>query len=220
MIKLFLLFFLVSNFFADLIDVPTTDVVAFGDVGLGLRFYDNGFITYIDAGIKRLNIGGSIDVGGFFGREKISVRRPVMRFKWRVFDGTVRFPFAFVIGYDGQGYKYDIELDRYNEIAREIFFVSSIKHEAEKWGFDFNFGLNFNSEVKSLYGFLGGELIAGEVVGAVFEVDDVDFQKKLQLNLGLLLLIADNFRIVIMLKDVLTEPQRLVQVNWVKRIWK
>jgi hypothetical protein len=111
----------------DVIDTPTAAVLDYMGYASRTRFFSRGgIIQYVNFGIfQRLNLGASLNIDGVIGSDRdVRLRAPDVQVKYRFFDGDRYIP-AFAVGYDGQGWVYNVPGKRYNERQRGFFVVGS-----------------------------------------------------------------------------------------------
>lgn len=214
----FLLFVSNVNSSIYLIDTPTAEVLDYSCMGLKFRFYQTGIVNFIYCGVlNRLNLGGSWDVGNIIGKEEISPRYPAFNFRWRFFDGSITFPVAFAIGFDGQGYNY-IQ-DKYRQREKGIYLVATVS-VVEILGLHFGGNVNFEDNKKSNFNsFFGTNLTFGNKISILFELDEVSSLSDLKINGGLRIHFNKTLEVDLFIKDFSRPPyERFLQIMYVAKI--
>lgn len=113
----------------DVIDTPTAAVYDYMGYASRTRFFSRGgILEYVSFGVfHRLNLGASLNMDGIIGSDRdVRLRAPNVQVKYRFFDGDRYIP-AFAVGYDGQGWVYNVPTKRYNERQRGFFVVGSVE---------------------------------------------------------------------------------------------
>ena len=200
-----------------IIDTPTADVIEYGYIGLNFRFYKDGIVNYITAGVyRRLNLGCSIDIRYLIGKDSIRLHRPAFRGQWRFFDGARYFPVAVAIGYDEQGYKYSEAEKRYTEPAKEFYLVGTSKLINQF--LEISLGFNYNSVFERTFMSFSFSTLIKDIVKLSVEFDDIIIGEDWQLNSGIGIHFSEQVVASFIFKDLTTTPERTIQINWVKKI--
>ena len=112
---------------SDIIDAPTSAVLDDHAYSTRSRFYSQGGIQeYLAFGVyPGVNLGASAAVDGFVGDSKnVRMRAPNAQVKWRFYEGDQSLP-SMAVGYDGQGYRYNSSIHRFNQRQRGFYVVGS-----------------------------------------------------------------------------------------------
>ncbi|MBI3291581.1 MAG: hypothetical protein HYZ73_02055 [Elusimicrobia bacterium] len=169
----------------DLVDIPTAEVVRYGNYDLNFRLYsEGGVLARVVFGVFRsLNLGGSWDVRRLIGTEGATPVRPRAFVKWRVFDGGLTLP-AVAIGFDDQGFLYDDSVRQYRHREKGVFLVGT--HEVLFPDLEVHGGVNmYDFERAKVFGFVGGSWRLGKVFVLVAEYDNLRSLKEQRVNVGL-----------------------------------
>lgn len=111
----------------DGIDTPTTAVLDNYGYSARSRFYSRGgLLQYLSFGVyPGINLGASVAVDGLIGDERnVRMRAPTAQVKYRFYEGDNSFP-SFAVGFDGQGYRYNTGIRRFNQRQRGFYVVAS-----------------------------------------------------------------------------------------------
>lgn len=111
----------------DVIDAPTTAVLDNYGYSARSRFYSRGgLLQYLSFGVyPGINLGASVAVDGLIGDERnVRMRAPTAQVKYRFYEGDNDMP-SFAVGFDGQGYRYNTGIRRFNQRQRGFFVVAS-----------------------------------------------------------------------------------------------
>ena len=160
-----------------LVDIPTAGLLARGNFGLDLDFFQQGGVLVgLTAGaLDRLNFGISYGGAAIIGGDSpIWNKLPGVNIKFRVFDESDFIP-ALAIGFDSQGKEtYLNALDRYT-IKSPGFFVAGSKNYAILGFLSIHGGLNYSLENadgdKDMNAFLGVEKTLGPDISIMLEHD-------------------------------------------------
>ncbi|OIO72445.1 MAG: hypothetical protein AUJ85_10250 [Elusimicrobia bacterium CG1_02_37_114] len=218
-----------GNLFAytDVIDVPTAEVVNYYTMDLNFRLYSGGgVLSRINFGVlKRVNIGGSVDIDKLIGKEAPSIRPPALNLKFRVFDGSQKFP-ALAVGYSGQGYRYEESSGTYLDREKGLYFVGSIEALTEGlwWhvGTNINFTREDNRDKSNFYAFLGFNYDIEEdnkkMLSFMAEYDNLNDLRNSRLNSGLRFFPAENIHVDLSIKDIASQhgfpTERFLSINY------
>jgi len=195
---------------AEVIDIPTADVVEYSHYNLSFRLYGGGVLTKMVFGVfKPINIGMSWDIDQMIGpgSAKVDTRPPAIFFKARVFAGGMMLP-AIAVGYDGQGYgTFDLpsEKDKYHFREKGIFVTLTREYFVP--GLTISCGGNiydFNGE--SLFGFAGATYSLEDKIVLMGEYDNIHSKPLNRANIGAALLIAENIDIEIAGRNLFRGP--------------
>jgi len=111
----------------DGIDTPTTAVLDNYGYSACSRFYSSGgLLQYLSFGVyPGINLGASVAVDGLVGDERnVRMRAPTAQVKYRFYEGDNAMP-SFAVGFDGQGYRYNPGLRRFNQRQRGFYIVAT-----------------------------------------------------------------------------------------------
>ena len=112
---------------SEIIDAPTAAVLDDHAYSTRSRFYSaGGILEYLAFGVyPGVNLGASAAVDGFIGDQKnVRVRAPNAQVKWRFYEGDQTLP-SMAVGYDGQGYRYNSTIERFNQRQRGFYVVAT-----------------------------------------------------------------------------------------------
>jgi len=111
----------------DGIDTPTTAVLDNYGYSARSRFYSRGgVLQYLSFGVyPGINLGASVAVDGLIGDERnVRMRAPTAQVKYRFYEGDHAMP-SFAVGFDGQGYRYNTGIRRFNQRQRGFYVVAT-----------------------------------------------------------------------------------------------
>ena len=180
----------------DVIDAPTSGVLDYRGYSSRSRFYSRGgILEYLSFGVyPGVNIGASASVDGLIGDEKhVRLRAPTAQVKYRFFEGDEVLP-SMAVGYDGQGYRYNVGDKRYNERQRGFYVVGT--KEVGTPGLQIHPSLNisdFNSN--AIFGSLPLTLNIRDKAEFLLEWDNIANWSDSRLNLGLRAFLTQNFHV-------------------------
>lgn len=217
-----------SNTSTDLVETPTADIVDYYSTEVNFNMYSNGgILSSINFGVfKRLNMGFSWDIDRIIGTEKPEIRMPTLKVKFRIFDGTDKWP-AIAIGYDGQGYRYDSSSGSYLNKEKGIYIVFSVETIAK--GLEYHLGANIqftkvdNKDVSSSYGFTGFNYTLTEnekkLVSFIVEYDNLfKSAKDTRLNSAIRIFPTNSLNLDLAIKDISSPrnltAERILRVNY------
>ncbi len=108
------------------IDAPTGHALEAGDFEVRSRFFSGGgLLEYAYFGVlDRLDVGASLNADGVIGGGPAHLQPPEAELKWEFFQGRRYWP-SMAVGYDGQGYDYNLKTQSYNEPRRGAYFAFS-----------------------------------------------------------------------------------------------
>lgn len=200
---------------SELIDLPTAEVVDANHYNANFRLYqDGGILTRISFGIgKRVNIGISFDLTNFIGDRKVDLQRPELQFKYRFYDGAKNIP-ALAVGYDQQGYRYDVEKGEYRHREKGLYLVATqemLRHA------EFHFGLNiYDFKSDQFFGFLGISWAPVEEFIIITEFDNIyKLENGARFNSGLRYLHTPNLSIEVSFRNLRSaDNERIIRLNY------
>jgi hypothetical protein len=111
----------------EIIDAPTSAVLDDHAYSTRSRFYSQGgVLEYLTFGVyPGVNLGASAAIDGFIGDSKdVRMRAPNAQVKWRFYEGDQSFP-SMAVGYDGQGYRWNSSIHRFNQRQRGFYVVGT-----------------------------------------------------------------------------------------------
>jgi hypothetical protein len=170
----------------DVIDIPTADVVDHYAYNVSFRFGREGALQNrtVFGVFPRLNLGFGIDTEGVIGTGDARMNQPTLNMKLRIFDGHRLLP-AIAIGYDGQGFVWNKDLDEYEQREKGLFLVTT----SEIFVPNFNLHLGVNhfdfKHGNSTRGFLGLNYTYEQLVGLMVEYDAATEYDERRFNFGL-----------------------------------
>jgi hypothetical protein len=211
-INLILLIFLSISVYSavelNCVDNPTTEVVDYGLGEIGVRMYSGGgtITRFIFSPFNRLNFGGSLDISRLVGSEDPEVRDPFFCFKWRIYDGTKKFP-SIAIGYDGQGY--DFIDSKYRLPAKGLFLAFSMNILSEGFFWDFGANITKYDEKPKLLGFTSFRLIYQDIFSIGLEYENIGIKDVQQLNGKLGFVLAKVVLIDFIFNNIYSEKSKI-----------
>ncbi|WP_428066036.1 hypothetical protein [Candidatus Proelusimicrobium volucris] len=201
-----------------LIDTPTAEVLPLRDLSVRTRiFTGGGVLAYFDfTVINRLSIGASLTAEHLVGEsdEDIKLLVPALQLKYRLYDGGEHLP-ALAIGFDNQGFKYNHDLDEYEQPAKGLYLAFS--KEILIPGLLFNPGLNVTVdgfEFDKLAGYVSAAYNIKDIVNLMFEWDNIHGIKESRLNGGLRLYITENFSLDFAVRNFNHKAERIAQFKY------
>ncbi len=219
----------------ELIDIPTAEIVSYGNFNLNFRMYGHdSMLTRLSFGaLRNIDLGFNLDMGKIIGDEKIKMRNPTLTLEVKLYGGNTYFP-GLAIGYDGQGHGEFIERgkllpegevadeDTYTEKARGIFMVATKEIIFE--GLHFHGGCNISDleNIKvpdNLYGFLGVSRQFGEQCLLMAEYDNIkkfEDEQNNRFNLGIRYFMATQLNVEFAWKNIKKGniPERIFRVAY------
>src|SRR3989339_316095 len=195
---------------AEIIDVPTADVVEYSNYDLSFRLHNTGGILskMVFGVFAPINIGMSFDIDRIIGSgsNKIDTRPPAIFFKARIYSGGLMIP-AVAIGYDGQGYGlYNTSTDKYQ--FREKGIYVALTREYLVPGLEMTFGGNiYDFEEEGVFGFVGFRYGIENKILFLSEYDNINSTPENRTNMGLRLFITDNVDVTIAGKNLFKGPE-------------
>jgi len=176
----------VSSPLTEIIDTPTAEVVNNYGYTVNFRFGSEGALqTKTSFGLfPRLNLGFGLDGEQVLGTGDARLNKPTINVKFRIFDGKQLLP-ALALGYDGQGYVWNKQVDEYEQREKGFYLVA-----AEEFIFPdlwLNIGVNNYDfqEGDATRCFGGLSYIYAKTLGALFEYDHASEYDERRINFGL-----------------------------------
>lgn len=209
----------------DLIDAPSSAVLDYGGYSARTRFFSTGgVLQYISFGVfNRLNIGASLNIDKFIGREKPTrVRSPNVQVKYRFYEGTRTLP-SLAFGYDGQGWLYNQGSRRYNQRQRGFFVAAT--QELGLPGLQLHPSLNISDfDTNSIFAALPLSLNIQDKVNLMLEWDAVNNFLDSRLNAALRVYLTSAVHVDFALRSIgqgalfsdgtPRGPERVVQIKY------
>lgn len=209
----------------DVIDAPTASVLDYGGYSSRSRFYSNGgFLEYASFGVyPGLNLGASAAVDGLIGNTKdVRVRAPAAQVRYRFYDGDASLP-ALAMGYDGQGYLYNSQTQRYDERQRGFYVVATREIGVPQLQIHPSINVSdFNSN--SIYGSLPLTLNIRDKASLLAEWDNIANFSNSRVNLGVRAYLTPNFEVDFAVRSIgaggyysdgqRRGPERVVQLKY------
>jgi hypothetical protein len=188
----------------NLIDIPTAGVLDYSNFSVKTRFYNNGgVLAHMNVGVlNRLNLGASFMIDRFIGSEgPVKFVRPEIQVKFRFYDGGYYIP-AMAVGYDGQGYYYNSDKEKFMQKAKGLYLVGS--KEILLSGLMGNLGFNVpDFDDGYLYSFIGFDYNFEDKMTFMLEYDNLfhsDYHSRF--NLGMRIDITPNFGLDLALRNI------------------
>ncbi len=185
-----------------LIDTPTADVVDHYAFETSFRFYsEGGVLSKAVFGVfPRLNIGFGLDTEHYIGTAPVDMNRPTLNVKLHFFDGKRELP-ALAVGYDGQGYFFDDNTDKYTQREKGLYLAGSA--EIIVPGLSLHGGINiFDFSEDDVYSFTGLHYLYQDTIGLVFEWDNIRSMRKSRLNIGGAYFVTPSFSVELIGRDL------------------
>ena len=170
----------------EIIDAPTAEILDHYGYFENFRFGTAGALqTKTAFGVlPRLNLGFGLDGEQVIGTGSARLNKPTINVKFRFFDGEGWIP-AMALGYDGQGYVWNKDINRYQQ--REMGFYFAATHEIFVPDLNWTFGVN-RSDFESggaTRGFTGLEYVYHHTVGFEGEYVNAFSSTERRINFGL-----------------------------------
>ncbi len=199
----------------ELIDVPTAEVLDRYGFDSSFRFYsDGGMLAKTHFGVfPRLNVGFGLDVDGFVGNDAIDLHKPTLNVRYRFFDGQRNLP-ALALGYDGQGFFYNKETDKYDQREKGLYLAGS--GEIIVPDLSLHAGINvYDFSNDHVYGFMGLRYLYRDMVSFNAEWDNIRVGRDSRLNAGFGWWITPSFSVEFAARDLgaaSRDPERIVRL--------
>jgi hypothetical protein len=202
------------------IDIPTAEILDPKTYSTAFRFYNSGGVTsrLVIGPLKRANLGLSFDVQNLIGSGNTHAVVPEVYFKLRAFDGTDILP-ALALGYDHQGYLYQLSTKSYLQEGKGFYLVGS--HEIFIPNLELHAGVNVNdlNNGGELFGFFGATCKLVDSFALLAEYDNIRNGPEDRVNLGGRYWVASYFNVDFAARNVGrgTErgAERIVRLNYV-----
>jgi len=201
----------------DLVDVPTSDVLEYGQFRLNFLLYSKGGVqNHIAFGVfRRLNIGTTWDIDQLLGSEEVKTVPPSLMVKFRVYDGGNILP-SLAIGYDGQGRFFNRTLNDYFEHERGLYAVLS----KELYFSDFlmHAGANISRfRDGNAFGFFGFSYKIENKVAIFTEYDNIHKGPENRWNAGVRFLPTPSLAVDFAFRRIASkyDKERVLRINWV-----
>lgn len=202
----------------EMIDIPTAEVADHYAADVSFRSYTGGgVLTKTAFGVlPRLNVGFGLDAEHFIGNQSVDLNRPTLNMKLRAFDGGRNMP-ALALGYDGQGYFFNKDTDKYTQREKGLYAVGS--GEVVVPGLTMSGGLNiYDFKKDAVYGFTGLMYTYQNTVGATIEADNL-FHKagNSRFNIGARYYITPGFSLDMAGRDLWAasrKAERILRLNY------
>lgn len=216
---------------AELIDIPTAEVVDYGTFWLNFRLHDNGGVASrgVFGVVRRLNFGGSWDIDELIGLGTIKIRAPQFYLKVRAFDGNRYFP-ALALGYDGQGYGTFLDsaaataqgtYEGYRHKDRGLYFVLS--RELFAPDLEFHLGPNIprlgkeTIATSDLRLFFGTSYLYGKTLHIMTELDNIGGGADIRWNAGLRYHLTPSFALEFAIRNLVGRGdvrERVIRIDY------
>jgi hypothetical protein len=199
------------------IDTLNTGMLDYSAYDLNFRLYkDGGILTRLNFGVfKIVNLGVGWEVSRVIGDQNITVSPPALYLKIRPFAGDMLLP-SIAFGYDGQGYFFDKDTNKFLQREKGIFFV--VGRELFIPGLDLNLGADMSDfRTNTMYGFANLTFNVEDKLLLLTEYDDINYLPQSRLNIGLRMAIADNLSIDLTGRDIGAagrNAERSVRINY------
>ena len=188
---------------AELIDLPTAGVQDYYGLQNKTRFFaDGGVMDAVSFGVlPRLNLGVTAALDDFLGTSSdMRLERPSIQAKYRFYDGNEYMP-ALALGYDGQGYYYNHQQDKFMEKERGVYLVGS--HYLFDKSFQLHPGVNVSDFYSnSIYGSLGASFTVEDSFDLMAEWDNVQRFNQSRVNAGVRFHVSPFFKIDLAFRDI------------------
>ena len=174
------------------IDTPTKGMLGYGNYDIDFRFFSGGgILSRMTFGVfKIVDLGVGWETDGVIGTQSATAAPPSLFLKIKPFSGGMVLP-GFAIGYDGQGYYYNKNVNTFDEKEKGIFLVFG--REIIIPGLNFNAGVNMNDfKNDTVFGFLSLEYDIEEKFKLMCEYDNINYFPDARLNAGVRVFITDD----------------------------
>lgn len=209
----------------DIIDAPTTGVLDYGGYSSRSRFYSKGgILQYVSFGVyPALNLGASISADGLIGDERHArLRAPTAQVKYRFYEGDSELP-SLAVGFDGQGYRYNSGIRRFNERQRGFFVVAT--KEVGVPGLQFHPSFNISDfDSNGVFGCIPLTLNIRDKATILLEWDNINNWNESRVNAGLRAYLTANFHVDFAVRSIGAGgwhsdgapkgPERIVQLKY------
>ena len=186
-----------------LVDLPTAGVLDYYGLQNKTRFFSSGSLldeVYFGV-LPRLNLGATATMEEFLGTSSgTRLVRPTIQAKYRFYDGAAYMP-ALAVGYDGQGYYYDHQDDKFLEKERGLYLVGS--HDIFDKSFQIHPGVNISDFYSNcIYGSLGLSFTVEDSFDLMAEWDNIQRFDQSRVNAGVRFHVSPFFKIDAALRDI------------------
>lgn len=202
----------------ELIDIPTAEVADHYAADVSFRFYTaGGVLTKMAFGVfPRLNVGFGLDTEKFIGNQSADLNRPTLNMKLRAYDGGRNMP-ALALGYDGQGYFFNKDTDKYEQREKGLYAVGS--GEIIVPGLSLSGGANiYDFKNDDVYGFFGLMYLYQGTIGVIGEADHLFHKpRNSRFNLGGRYYVTPSFSIDLAGRDLWAprrDSERILRLNY------
>jgi hypothetical protein len=200
------------------IDTPTIGMLDYGAYDLNFRLFKNGgILSRLDFGVfKIVNLGVGWEVSNVIGDQNVAMSPPALYLKIRPYAGDFILP-SVAFGYDGQGYYYDKDNNRFLQREKGIFVVFG--REFLIPGLELNLGANISDfKTNTVYGFGNLMFNVEDKFMLLAEYDNVNFLPDSRLNLGVRCSITDDLSIDLAGRDIGAagrDAERIIRINYI-----
>lgn len=201
----------------ELIDTPTAEQVDHYGYFASFRMYtDGGVLTKAVFGVlPRVNIGFGLDIEKLIGQSSVDINRPSINLKLRFFDGEDYLP-ALALGYDGQGYFFNENTNKYIQREKGLYLAAS--NEYFMPNLELHGGGNIYDFKKDvLHGFAGLSYTYEDVVSFLFELDNIRLKSENRMNAGIRYFLTPTLAIDMVGRDLGAagrKAERIIKVNY------
>jgi hypothetical protein len=206
----------------EVIDTPTAEVVDHYGYNVNFRFGQDGNLqTKTSFGVlNRLSLGFGLDGEKVIGTENSRLNKPTINVKFRIFDGRGVVP-ALALGFDGQGYVFNKNLDEYEQREKGFYLVST--SEIITPNMFLNAGINRYDFDKghSTRGFAGWSYMYRQTIGLMSEWDSLGEYKERRINYGLKYFVTPEFTVDFAGRNIREHPwtkhrvtERIVRLSY------
>jgi hypothetical protein len=180
----------------EIIDAPTTAVLDNYGFSARSRFFaKGGLLQYLSFGVyPGINLGASMAADGLIGDEEhVRMRAPTAQVKWRFYEGDNEMP-SFAVGFDGQGYRYNVTDRRFNQRQRGFYVVAT--KELLVPGFQIHPSFNVSDfDSNGIFGSLPLTINIRDKAELLAEWDNINNWSDSRLNIGLRAFLTPNFHV-------------------------
>ena len=209
----------------DVIDAPTTAVLANYGYSARSRFYSRGgLLQHLSFGVyPGINLGASAAIDGLIGDEShVRMRAPTAQVKYRFYEGDAQLP-SFAVGFDGQGYAYNTGIRRFNQRQRGFYVVAT--KELGVPGLELHPSFNVSDfDSNSIFGSIPLSINIRDKASILLEWDNIANWSDSRLNAGLRAYLTPNFNVDFAVRAIgaggvysdgaRRGPERIVQLKY------
>ena len=202
------------------IDTPTKGMLGYGNYDIDFRFFSGGgILSRMTFGVfKIVDLGVGWETDSIIGTQTATAAPPSLFLKIKPFSGGMVLP-GFAIGYDGQGYYYNKDVNAFAEREKGIFIVFG--REILTPGLNFNAGLNMNDfKENKLCGFTNFEYDIEEKFKLLCEYDNINYFPEARLNAGVRISITEDIFVDAAGRDILSNgrtAERIIRIAYLGR---